>query len=331
MKLKAIIPLLLAAVMGVVALKMGRRILDQRLAANQPQAGVKVVVVRGDLPAGHQLGGDDLMLVSMPPEFVPAATFKKVDDASGRVLAAPTTKGQMMVETLLAPKGAVAGLQAMVPKGMRAVTVEVNEVSGVAGLLSPGCNVDVVATLQDEKTRETVGRTIVQNVSVSAVGQKLSTKEDKAGGDTPVVGALTKSVTLIVTPQQAEAIDLAATKSRLRLVLRSAGDDSPMETAGVTLAQLTKGREEVNAAARETMAAMLAAFQARMKPADPPPPPAPVAEVVQEAAEPPPAPKWAVQVIRGSAESVVYFDPEGKTSPAAVADAKVDPFSAAIK
>ncbi|HLL88724.1 MAG TPA: Flp pilus assembly protein CpaB, partial [Tepidisphaeraceae bacterium] len=137
--------------------------------------------------------------------------------------------------------GTMGGLQAAVPAGKRAVTVEVNEVSGLSGMLRPGARVDIVATLTDEVTRETVTRAIVQNVPVSAVGTQMN--KDGGGGEVKDAanGVQVKTVTLIVTPEQASALDLAYTRSRPRLVLRNAGEDDDSRFKPVTLQQLVRG------------------------------------------------------------------------------------------
>jgi pilus assembly protein CpaB len=142
-------------------------------------------------------------------------------------------KGQPVIESLLAPIGSGSGLQALVPEGMRAITVEINEFSGVGGLLQPGCHVDVIATIIDSEDNDKLARTIVENVRVISVGQRMSSKDEAEEGD-----RMSKSVTLIASPQDAEAIELAAATGRPRLVLRGGNDHGSAATDGVTLAEL---------------------------------------------------------------------------------------------
>jgi pilus assembly protein CpaB len=153
------------------------------------------------------------------------------------VVVLPTAKGQLVLEHLLAPTGTGRGPQALVPVGMRAITVEVNEFSGLAGMLMPGCRVDVVSTLQDRKHERAVAKTIVSNVKVLAVGRRTTTV---AADDEE--SSASKSVTLLVTPREAEAIDLASNAGgKTRLVLRGTLDDTMAATSGVTAAQLLEG------------------------------------------------------------------------------------------
>ncbi len=118
---------------------------------------------------------------------------------------------------------------------MRAITIDVNEVSGVGGLLVPGCHVDLLASLHAGSADSLLTRTLVQDVKVVAVGQSLSPPN-------PTDGQIARSVTLIVTPQQAETVELASNVGRPRLVLRSGADNNILQTAGVSLTQLEGGQ-----------------------------------------------------------------------------------------
>src|SRR5439155_10895400 len=127
--------------------------------------------------------------------------------------------------------------------------IEINEFSGVAGLLVPGCRVDVVSTLNDQETRHSVARTIVQNVKVLAVGQRLTVsnvgKKDEAAMSAEA--AVAKSVTLLVKPREAEAIELASSSGRTRLVLRGSFDESIRSGGdGVSVAELLGSRPQIS-------------------------------------------------------------------------------------
>jgi Flp pilus assembly protein CpaB len=118
---------------------------------------------------------------------------------------------------------------------MRAITLEVNEFSGVAGLLTPGCHVDVIATINEGGTHgQQVAKTIVQNVKVMAVGQKTSV----AGNEPPMPNEMFKSVTVLATLGDAEAIELACSTGRPRLVLRGGRDQEIAASTGITLGEL---------------------------------------------------------------------------------------------
>lgn len=238
MNLKTWTPLALAIVLGLIAAKVARDALVRNRAGEQTRSKtVKIVVAAGAVAPGQELTADVLTLGPISADAPPAGAFTDTAAVVGRVTAAAMFPGQPVMDTLLAPSGAGAGLQALVPRGMRAITVEVNEVSGVGGMIVPGCRVDVVCTLTGANKDDTVACTIVQDVLVQAVGQRLMpgrTPEDK---EVPV-----RSITLIATPRDAEAIDLAGSIGRTRLVLRGTNDRSLTETAGVTFVDL-RGEE----------------------------------------------------------------------------------------
>jgi pilus assembly protein CpaB len=180
------------------------------------------------------LTADVLTLGPISAETAPKGAFTDTAAVVGRVAATGMFAGQPVMDTLLAPTGVGAGLQALVPRGMRAITVEVNETSGVAGMLVPGARVDVVCTLSGGSKQDTVAVTIVQDVLVQAVGQRLMPGRNPDEKEPAPV----RSVTLIATPRDAEAIDLATSTGRTRLVLRGSNDRTLTETAGVTFIEL---------------------------------------------------------------------------------------------
>jgi len=108
---------------------------------------VRIVVAKRDIAPGHTLEAADLTIAAFPPDSVPRGSFREESQLPGRVAALQVVQGQPLLDSFLAMQGSGAGAQAIVPPGMRAVTIEVNETSGVAGLLVPGCRVDVVSTL----------------------------------------------------------------------------------------------------------------------------------------------------------------------------------------
>ncbi|MGH7213942.1 MAG: Flp pilus assembly protein CpaB [Tepidisphaeraceae bacterium] len=237
MNLKAWIPLILAVGLGLVALVMAQSLLN-RGAAPAADAGptVPVVIATRNVEPGAALSAEDLTVAKVAPETAPEALYANPDEVVGRVVTTRLVKGQQIVDTLLAPKGTASGIQGMIPEGMRAITVEINETTGVAHMLQPGCRVDVVTTLQDGEEK-TVARTVVQNLLITAVGQRLTngpqTDDDGDGKIQPA-----RSVTLLATPEQAETVELACTVGRPRLVLRGPKDEAANESDGVTLVEL---------------------------------------------------------------------------------------------
>jgi pilus assembly protein CpaB len=239
MNWKTWLPLLLAVALGLLAMKVARDVISKHQAAPAAVGGTAIVVVKSDLPAGAALRAEDLGTAKIGGDFSSSAVFTSPADVQGRVLVTPAARNSPVLESMLAPKGSGTGLQALIPQGMRAITIEVNEFSGVAGNLVPGCKVDVVASFNGEAGGEMVSRTIVQNVKVSAVGMRRAADgEQNANGAGQV-----KSVTLLTTPKEAEEIELATATGRPRLVLRSGNDSGSAHSEAVTVAELRYGGE----------------------------------------------------------------------------------------
>src|SRR5687768_14739829 len=246
MRWKNWLPLIVALVFGVIAAKVAR----DMIAGGGRKAGdsgktVTVVVAKSDIAPGTELTADVLATLGVPAEIAPRKAYREVSDLLGSVAQIEISKGDYIVEPMLAAGGSGTGLQALVPPGMRAISIEVNAFSGVGGMLVPGSRVDVIATLPSkEAENEPVSRTIVQNVKVTAVGQQLSR------GEVKLEDMQFKSVTLVTTPEQAEAIELATANGRPRLVLRSGRDNGARASSGVRLAELRGNAESLLAPVR---------------------------------------------------------------------------------
>ena len=243
MNWKTWIPLVLAIVLGVAAAVIARASLNRTRINGPPQPKtVKVVVAKGQVAPGQELTADLLALGPIASEAPPQGAFTDISAVVGRVANTPLFNGQPVLEDLLAPKGAGMGIQALLPRGMRAITVAVDETTGLAGMLLPGAHVDVVSTLNGGGKGDTVAMTIVQDVLVQAVGQRLGAH----GGTDKDPAQPARTVTLVVTPRDAEAIELASSTGRTRLVLRGANDREASDSVGVTFVELRgDGRERM--------------------------------------------------------------------------------------
>jgi len=233
MNWKTLVSLTVAIVMGLAAMYVGK---DLVMGNRTQQSGAKLVamvVAKHDMDPGTQLTAEDLTTFAVPAEGVSSAVLTDSKTLVGRVLISPVTKGTPMQETLLAAAGSDSGIIGMIPEGKRAVAIDVNESSGVAGLIVPGAHVDVIATLR--QTEGEMARTIVENVKVQAVNRRMGRMNDDPKAEPQPV----KTVTLIVDPRDAEAIELAGNNGRLRLVLRGTADNKPTLSSGLTYDQLS--------------------------------------------------------------------------------------------
>ena len=239
MKVKTWVPLVLAVILGLVAAKLTRDSIA-RGRAPVPQATMAVMVTAaGDIEPGQLITADLLTTGKVAAGSVPAGAFTSPAEAADRVALVRMVKDQPVLEGMLAPQGTAAGVQALIPPGMRAITIQVNEFSGLAGLLTPGCHVDIISVLRGGggQTQQDVARTIAQNVEVRAVGKQISAGAAAAPKEGEAVAPMT-SVTLLVSPAQAEAMQLAGSGGQPWLVLRNARDTAAVDSEGTTVADL---------------------------------------------------------------------------------------------
>ncbi|MEJ2539175.1 MAG: Flp pilus assembly protein CpaB [Gemmatimonadota bacterium] len=197
--------------------------------------GRTLVVAARDLPSGTIVRREDLESVEWPGGALPEGFATQVGEVVGRGLVVEVRKNEPMVDWKLADKEAGGGLPITIPEGMRAVSVEVDEVVAVAGFVLPGTRVDVLATVvPGTDRRQTTTRIILQNVRALAADQAY--QQDMNGEPQPVT-----VVTLLVTPEDAEALTLAATEGRIQLALRNTLDSEAVQTEGRRIASLVAG------------------------------------------------------------------------------------------
>jgi pilus assembly protein CpaB len=192
-----------------------------------------VVVAASDLPLGSELTADDVKVIEWPASSVPAEAIGDPKEVVGRGLVMPVVQYEPILPLKLASKEAGAGLPPVIPPGLRAVSVRVNEVIGVAGYVVPGTRVDVLTTINPGQQQTTMtSKVILTDVQVLAAGTKLDNTADK---DKPVPVSV---VTLLVNPDEAERLTLAASEGKIQLALRNPLDRSAPATRGVRPAVL---------------------------------------------------------------------------------------------
>ncbi|MBB3259141.1 pilus assembly protein CpaB [Paraburkholderia bannensis] len=220
-----------AVVMFVVALAAGlaAALSASRWLVQTSTSGVtSVAVANQDLSLGEPIEPNMIHTTSWPAGSVPAGAFSDAKLLEGRVVRTSVSKGEPVIESQLAPAGTKGGLSAVIADGKRAITVRVNDVVGVAGFALPGNYVDVIVNTQapGHTDQLSISKTVLEKILVLAVAQQVS-REDTAP---KVVDA----VTLEVTPQQAEKLDLARSVGTLSLVLRNQIDEKRLTTDGAT-------------------------------------------------------------------------------------------------
>jgi pilus assembly protein CpaB len=202
----------------------------------KPGPGVptrRVVVATRDLDVGADLTRDDIRVIDWPANAAPAGAFDDLKDVEGRGLIMPVIQNEPILPVKLASKEAGAGLPPAIPPGLRAVSVRVNEVIGVAGYVLPGTHVDVLAVVSpSERHEEITSKVILTNVQVLAAGTKIERDERN---NKPMAVSV---VTLLVGPEEAERLTLASSEGKIQLALRNPLDKTTPDTPGVRPAVL---------------------------------------------------------------------------------------------
>ncbi len=243
---------------------------------NSSERGTPVVVAASDIQVGTKLGANDVRVVTLPLSAVPPGAFSRTEQVVGRGAIWPVNKGEFILPSKLAALNAGAGLPSMIPQGMRAVSVRVNDVVSVAGFVQPGSRVDVLATGNESSGNERQTTTVLENVLVLAVGKSLDRNASADAQTAPVI-------TLAVSPDDAQKLALVSQEGRIQLSLRNPLDTKPEGIGATRASSLYPG----------------APVAAGPKPK--------VRKVAVKV--PPPAPSpYAVEMIRGSKREEDKFD-----------------------
>src|SRR5712692_4759496 len=192
-----------------------------------------VVVAAADLDIGAELRREDIRIIDWPANAVPAGAISDPKDVIGRGIILPVIQNEPILPMKLSSTEAGAGLPPAIPPGLRAVSVRVNEVIGVAGYVLPGTRVDVVATVSPTgQNNDMTSKVVLTNVQVLAAGTKIERDTDK---NKPMPVSV---VTLLVDPEEAERLTLASTEGKIQLALRNPLDRTMPSTHGIRPAAL---------------------------------------------------------------------------------------------
>ncbi|WP_036302636.1 Flp pilus assembly protein CpaB [Methylotenera sp. L2L1] len=235
---RAFLMIVVSVGIGLGAVVLASRWISQQTAT---MASSKVVVAAIDIDLGTPLTPQMLKLADWPRGSVPAGATEDMKTLDTRVVKTSLLRGEPVLESKLAPLGATGGLSAVIAQGNRAMTVRVNDVVGVAGFALPGNYVDIVVNTEDETVKaenvnKSISKIVLEHIMVLAVAQEQNRDETKP----KVVNA----VTLEVTPDQAEKLDLARSVGTLSLVLRNQIDTSVVTTEGSTKKDLLNRVEQ---------------------------------------------------------------------------------------
>lgn len=226
------------AVAGVVGLLASFFVYRQvsRATAPKPAAIRQVVVAATPLPLGARLQDQSLRLIAWPSDSaLPQGVFTRKEDCLDRALVSSVVENEPILEARLAPKEGGAGLAVTIPEGMRAVSVQVNEVIAVAGFVLPGSMVDVLVTgSPGGQGSANITKSVLENVRVLAAGQQIEQDKEGKPHTVPVI-------TLLVSPEDANKLTMAANQGRLQLALRNTIDTKKVDPPAVYQATLFGG------------------------------------------------------------------------------------------
>jgi pilus assembly protein CpaB len=257
-----------------------------------------LVVATRPLPLGDTITRDSVRTREVPDDLFPKGAFSKVEDVLDRPVISPILPDEPVMETRLAGRGAGLGLAPMIPDGMRAIAVRVNDVVGVAGFILPGMHVDVLSTGTVPGRGDMVTRTVLENIAVLSVGQTIQVDAKSQAINAAVV-------TLLVNPSEAEALALANSEARIQLALRNSADSKTSHSAGRQLHELFAGGTNLPDEAASGFRRLPAAPAMRSVPA------AQSAALVLHPAPPAADEPRSMVVIRGSKKTVEVFPAVG--------------------
>ena len=230
------------------------------------EPGVEVIVAADDLQVGARVEEHDIKVIKIPREDLPPGAPRRKSDVVGHGVIIPIARGEFILPNRLAGENAGSGLPALIPPGMRAVSVRVNEVVSVAGFVTPGTRVDVLLTGIPGSGGDQETTTVLQNVAVLASGHTLERTATGEAQNTAVI-------TLLVSPDDAQRLTLASAQGHIQLALRN-----PLDTK----------QDEVPASSSRGLY--------RGLPVVAPPTPVPVHHTVPRKTETPPPPSTGVSI-----------------------------------
>jgi pilus assembly protein CpaB len=245
--------------------------------SNSGELEASVVVAASDIQVGSKLDPRDVRKITVPKSAVPPGAFSSTEQVVGRGAIWPINKGEFILPIKLAALNAGAGLPSMIPQGMRAVSVRVNDVVSVAGFVQPGAHVDVLSTGNETTGNERQTTTVLENVLVLAVGKSLDRNVSADVQTAPVI-------TLAVSPDDAQKLALVSQEGRIQLSLRNPMDTKPGGVGATRSSAVYPGAPVASE-------------------------PKPKIHKVAIKVSPPPAPTpYAVEMIRGSKREENKFD-----------------------
>jgi pilus assembly protein CpaB len=269
-----------------------------------------VIVAMEDIPEGHSIDRAAVRSAQWVSGTAPAGAFSSIDSVVGRVTRVDVYKGEVVVPGRLAPNGTGPGLQVKITPGKRAASVRIDDVGGLSGLIQPNSRVDVMVTIRDEVKGQQVAKLFMSNMRVLSVG----TESNRTADNRPIAAA---TVTLEVSPVEAERLAIAQGEGRIQLVLRGYGDPDSIKTEGAKSADVLAQLRSAPAAKSEPEKKSPGTTRGKTTPAQPVQvAPAPVLQAPEPRAEQPKRPdSLTVQIFKAGKEEQRKFQKDSTKKP----------------
>ncbi|RMF23613.1 MAG: Flp pilus assembly protein CpaB [Deltaproteobacteria bacterium] len=223
-----VIGVVFAAFAGFMTLKFLR---GQQATVEVEQVETKeIVVARDTISRGETIEADDVKVVAWPAEAAPEDAFGSPEEVIGKLARTTIYANDPLTNTKFVTSESPSILSMLIPKGHRAISVKVNEVTGISGFVAPGSHVDVLLTVPGTDEMAARTRIILQDVEVLAIAQSVEQQDNK-----PTV---VNTVTLDVTPRQAEVVAVASNEGNLHLVLRNDRDERQVISWGTSITEV---------------------------------------------------------------------------------------------
>src|ERR1700685_1155640 len=222
----------ISSALGAFVSRVVYRNLQSRAGSKNPP-GEDVIVAADDLQVGTKIDDKDIRIVHFPAGDLPDGRFHLKNKVVGRGVVLPIAKGEFILTNKLAGENAGFGLPSLIPPGMRAVSVRVNDTTSVSGFVQPGTRVDVLLTGNPQGSNEQQTTTVLENVLVIATGTRMERTSAGESQSAPVV-------TLLLSPDDAERLTLASSQGHIQLALRNPLDTKQADVAAVKANSLYK-------------------------------------------------------------------------------------------
>ena len=232
MRRRLVLVLILASVVGLLASFLVYRVLSEVAAAARPDRS-SIVVAAVNMGMAETITSQHVKLVPWPNGSIPSGAIRAVADAENRVVRSSIVAGEPLLDAKLAPQLSGRGglMPMLVPEGQRGVTFKVDDATKESGFVLPNSHVDVLVSMpKTPSSQEKISKVILQDVAVLAAGQTVELRDNK-----PVT---VTTVTVALSPMQAERLAQAQSEGRLTLAMRNLRDNTVVETRGVTSASL---------------------------------------------------------------------------------------------